>query len=52
MIGDVVARFLTQTPRRFSVSKAGPAPFNSVLTDIDESTGRATDIQRVDRVVG
>ena len=49
---DVVARFLTQTPRRFSVAKDGPTCFNSVLIDIDDSTGRANDIQRVDRVVG
>ena len=49
---DVVARFLTQTPRRFSVAKDGPTCFNSVMIDIDDSTGRTNDIQRVDRVVG
>ena len=49
---DVLERFLTQTPRRLSVATAGPFQFNSVLFEIDESTGKATDIARIDRQVG
>ena len=46
---DVLARFLTQTPRRLSVARGGPIRFNSVMVDIDASTGVATGIERVDR---
>ena len=45
----VLERFLNQTPHRLTVAKDGPIRFNSVLVDIDESTGRATGIERVDR---
>src|SRR5436309_1299933 len=44
----VVQRFLTGVPSRFAVA-SGPVTFNSVLVNIDGSTGRATSIQRVDR---
>ena len=46
---DALERFLMQTPRRLRVATAGPTRFNSVLADIDDTTGRATDIVRVDR---
>ncbi len=46
----VLEKFLTQIPRRFTVAK-GPVAFNSVLIDVDESSGRAVSIQRIDRVV-
>ena len=46
---EALERFLTQTPQRFTVAKSGPTCFNSVLVDIEESTGRATGIERVDR---
>ena len=46
---DVLARFLTQTPRRLAVAHGGPIRFNSVLVDIDDSTGVAIGIERVDR---
>ena len=46
---DALDRFLTQTPRRLTVANGGPTAFNSVLVDIDETTGRATGIERVDR---
>jgi metallophosphoesterase (TIGR00282 family) len=49
-IEDVMERFLNQTPRRLNVAR-GPVNFGSVLVEIDESTGRATQITRVDRVV-
>ena len=49
---DVLERFLTQTPRRLRVATAGPVHFNSVLIEIDETTGVATDIVRIDREWG
>ena len=45
----VIERFVSQTPRRLNVVKEGPTRFNSVFVDIDESSGRATSIERVDR---
>ena len=45
----VIERFVTQTPRRLEVVKHGPTRFNSVFVEIDESSGRATSIERVDR---
>ena len=48
-IEDVLERFLTQTPRRLRVATAGPVRFNSVLFEIDSTTGKATEIVRVDR---
>ena len=47
---DVLDRFLHQTPRRLGVP-GGPVRFNSVLVEVDDETGRATDIQRVDRIM-
>ncbi len=44
----VIQRFLTGVPNRFVVA-SGPVTFNSVLVNIDSSTGRATSIQRIDR---
>ena len=48
-VEPIVERFLTQLPTRFSPVEKGPAIFNSVLIDIDETTGRARSIERVDR---
>ena len=45
---DVLPRFLYQTPTRLGVP-GGPVRFNSVLVDVDNETGCARDIQRVDR---
>ncbi len=44
----VIERFLTQMPNRFPVA-TGRAQLNSVLIDIDEETGRARTIERIDR---
>ena len=49
-VENVVDRFITQMPGRLTVP-SGPAILNSVLVDIDEGTGTATDVQRVDRLV-
>jgi hypothetical protein len=46
----ILERFRTMRARRFEVAE-GPVVFNSVLVDIDASTGRARSIERVDRVV-
>ena len=47
----IVEKFLTQTPQSFVVAKNGPVVFNSVLIDIDQASGKATNIERVDRIV-
>ncbi len=41
-----LARFLTQRPHRFEVAE-GPCTMNAVLLDINEETGAATEIERV-----
>ena len=46
----IVGRFRDGMPRRFQVG-SGPVAFNSVLVDVDETTGRARSIARVDREV-
>ena len=48
-IGEVLERFLTQTPRRLQVATKGPFVFNSVMIEIDEETGKSPNITRVDR---
>jgi metallophosphoesterase (TIGR00282 family) len=48
-IEPVLRRFLTQMPARFSVPD-GPVAFNAVLVTIDETSGRSTAIERVDRI--
>ncbi len=48
-IEPILGHFLTQMPARFEVAD-GPAIFNSVLVDIDD-TGRARSIRRIDRLV-
>lgn len=49
-IASVINRFLMQTPHRMSVGK-GRTAFNSVMVEIDEVTGKALSITRVDREV-
>ena len=46
---DALERFLTKRPRRLTVASSGPVRFESVLIDVDETTGKATDIVRIDR---
>ena len=46
----VLDGFITQMPRRLTVAQ-GPVLLNSVLVDIDEEEGIATNIQRIDRMV-
>jgi len=49
-IEDAMERFLNQTPHRLTVA-TGAVKFGPVMVDIDEGTGRATQITRVDREV-
>ena len=49
-VQTVLEGFITQMPQRLSVPK-GPVMLNSVLLDIDEERGAATNIQRIDRKV-
>jgi metallophosphoesterase (TIGR00282 family) len=44
----ILDRFRTMIPKRFEVAE-GDAVFNAVLIDVDEATGRARSILRVDR---
>jgi len=52
VIGDnteaVIQRFLTGIPHRLSVGK-GTSTFNSVRVTVDETTGKALSIERIDR---
>ena len=55
VIGDdiesVISRFLTGMPTRLPVASGEDGVFNSVLIDIDSTSGLATSIERVDRVL-
>lgn len=44
----VIQNFLTQMPTSFEIQESGPKTFNSVLIEIDESTKKATSIERKD----
>ena len=48
--GVVLERFLTGMPQRLQVA-SGPVLLNSVLMDIDQDTGKALSIERLDRTV-
>ncbi|MFN8638221.1 MAG: TIGR00282 family metallophosphoesterase [Dehalococcoidia bacterium] len=53
IIGDdvdaVLHRFLTSMPTRLPVAAGGDAVMNAVLIDVDDASGRARHIERVDR---
>ena len=46
----VLERFLTSLPNRLSVA-AGPCMLNATLVEVDEDTGKASMIERIDRTV-
>ncbi len=49
-VEPVIRKFLTGMPARFTVAeKSKMVVFNSVLVDIDDATGKARAIERVDR---
>ena len=54
VIGDdtdsVIKRFLTQIPSRLSVGK-GDVSFDAILVEVDEKTGKAVDIRRIQELV-
>jgi metallophosphoesterase (TIGR00282 family) len=47
-IEDVLKRFLTGIPNRLSVAK-GRSALNAILINVDETTGRATSVERICR---
>jgi hypothetical protein len=49
--GSVINRFLTQIPARLSVGR-GKVSFNAILVEVNEDTGRATDIRRIQKELG
>jgi len=53
VIGDdpdsVIKRFLTQIPSRLSVGK-GEVSFDAILVEVEEKTGKAVNIQRIQKV--
>ena len=55
IIGDdiqtVLQRFLTVMPHRLPVSTGQNMIFNSVLINVDEKSGQAQSIERIDREV-
>ena len=48
-IDAVIARFLTQMPHALPVAHDGLISFNSIVVELDDATGKAKSIQRVDR---
>jgi len=49
-VEPIIERFLTQIPVTFQEAE-GPVTFNSVVIDVDEESGKAIDIFRVDDVI-
>lgn len=49
-IGPVIEGFVTQMPKKFTIPD-GPVLMNAVQIDIDDSTGKATNIQRIDKLI-
>ena len=47
---QILKRFITQMPEKFSPAEEGPGLFNAVLLKLDPSTGRAIDIKRIVKV--
>ncbi len=50
-VGSVLDRFVTGMPVRLPVASGDEVIFNSVMIEIDETTKRATGIERIDRRV-
>jgi metallophosphoesterase (TIGR00282 family) len=46
--GPVIDAFLSQLPARFNTVERGPVVFNSVLIQVDDQSGRARSIERID----
>ncbi len=46
---EAIERFLTGLPQKYSVEEKGDLVFNAVLVEVDETSGRAIDIQRLQK---
>ncbi len=46
----IINKFLTRQPRRFEVELKKPWQFNGAVVDIDETTGKARSIERINRI--
>jgi 2',3'-cyclic-nucleotide 2'-phosphodiesterase len=46
----IIKRFVTQMPDKFEPNDTGPALFNAVLIKIDAETGKAMEINRINKV--
>jgi calcineurin-like phosphoesterase len=55
IIGDdnqiVLQRFLTQIPQRLTVAAERRVIFNAILVDVDETSGHALSIERLQRTI-
>lgn len=49
-IDPIIERYLTQTPQKFGMAK-GPVEFNAVLIEVDNESGQARSIKRINSVV-
>jgi metallophosphoesterase (TIGR00282 family) len=47
----IIARFISGMPHRYNTAATGPVVVNAVLADLNEESGRALSIQRLDTVV-
>lgn len=50
-ISPIIEKFITQIPKRFEVEKKPPYILNAVCVDIDEATGKAAAISRVNKLI-
>ncbi len=51
-VDPVLNRFLTGMPSRFTVAKNSVSQINGILLDVDEHTGKARSIKRMQEVMG
>lgn len=49
--GTIINHFLTGMPWKYEVAEAGPVWFNAALVEIDDATGKASKIVRVQRTI-
>lgn len=48
--GAIIKRFLVGLPERFEPEKKGPGIFNGIIIDINDKTGKAQEVTRINRV--
>jgi len=46
---QILKRFLTQMPEKFEPTETGPGLFNAIVLKIDNETGKALEIKRIQR---